>query len=54
MEREFGTLESFEYASIRINRAVKTYTRKWQADLIVQEEINEAKEAEKKEREKVT
>lgn len=53
MEREFGTIESFEYASIRINHAVKKYSRNWQAELAAQVELNEAKEKEKKENEKV-
>lgn len=53
MEREFGTIESLEYASIRTNHAMKRYTRKWQAELAAQVERNEAKEKEKKENEKV-
>lgn len=50
MERELGSLESFERAAIQINRKVKTFSRQWQAALAVQEEYNEVKEKERKER----
>lgn len=53
MEREFGTLESYEQALVRINRKVKGLSRQWQAALAIQEEENEAREKEKKEKEKV-
>ncbi|KAG2237017.1 hypothetical protein INT48_001784 [Thamnidium elegans] len=47
MEREFGTLESFERAAIQMNRKVKTFSRQWQAALVVQEEYNEPLDTEK-------
>lgn len=53
MEREVGTLETCEKAAILINRKVKGFSRQWQAALAAQEEVNEAKEAERKEIEKV-
>lgn len=54
MEHEFGSLDSFETATVLMNHKVKTFSRQWQAALAEQEEYlgqNDRKKKSKKETE---
>ena len=59
LEHEVGSLQTLEYASIRINRTMKILNKKWQQEAAIQMvidpvqiEVDEAREKEKKENEK--
>lgn len=50
MEREVGSLSSFERAAIHINRKVKNLSKQWQAAPVVEEEFKQVKVKERNER----